>query len=423
MATIEHQNHQGPRDAYHTPPQGLKEWLFLTALCSTQLFVQGAFGYILLPIHTVEETFGQDSDETARMTWHVGGYSLTVGAFIRIAGKLGDLYGLKRILVLGWTWFGVWSVIGGCSAFTHSAVFFDIARALQGIGPAFLLPNTLAIAGRTYPPGKKKNIIFSAFAMAAPLGCFSGGALGAALAQYVWWPWVTWISSIGCFPVRASFDYIVSLLGVTGLMLLNISWNQAPIDGWSTLYVYIILIAGFLILGLFVLQEKRTKDPILDVSIINPRVASVLVTTGLGWSSFGVWFYYLFQLIQHAEIRNVSPLDMDISFPASATILSDAVSVKHQGVSASLVNTVINYAMAIGLGVAGTVEAEVVHSGGSLLQGYRSALWTSVGLSALAFGVAFVYALCTECPALRGLGSRAYPHEHPVESSEVASAV
>jgi hypothetical protein len=86
---------------------------------------------------------------------------------------------------------------------------------------------------------------------------------------------------------------------------------------------------------------------------------------------------------------------MDISFPASTTILSDAVPVKHQGASASLVNTVINYSIAIGLGIAGTVEAEVSHHGVDLLRGYRAALWTSVGLSALAFGIASVYAVCT----------------------------
>ncbi|KAK9563322.1 hypothetical protein V6Z77_003689 [Aspergillus fumigatus] len=86
---------------------------------------------------------------------------------------------------------------------------------------------------------------------------------------------------------------------------------------------------------------------------------------------------------------------MDISFPASTTILSDAVPVKHQGASASLVNTVINYSIAIGLGIAGTVEAEVSHQGVNQLRGYRAALWSSVGLAALAFGIALVYAVCT----------------------------
>jgi hypothetical protein len=139
--------------------------------------------------------------------------------------------------------------------------------------------------------------------------------------------------SIGCFFIAAiglwvipvdyprnhkavQFDYIGSALGVAGLLLLNISWNQAPIDGWSASYVYVLLIVGFLLLGLFILQERRAVDPILDVAIFSRRVVAVLVTTGLGWSSFGVWFYYLFQFIQH--IRHVSPLDSAVQFAPGA---------------------------------------------------------------------------------------------------------
>ncbi|KAH1304988.1 hypothetical protein KXX33_008317 [Aspergillus fumigatus] len=435
-------------DVYQTPPPGLKEWLFILILCSTQLFVQGAFGYILIPLHIVGQTFGQGPSEATRMTWHVGGYSLTVGTFILIAGKLGDLYGSKRILVLGWAWFGVWSVIGGCSAFTHSPVFFDTARALQGIGPALLLPNALAIAGRTYPPGKKKNMIFSAFAVAAPLGCFTAGVVGSVFAQYVWWPWVMWTYSIGCFIIAAvglwvipsdyprcqkaatlQFDYIGSVLGVAGLLLLNISWNQAPIDGWSTPYVYVLLIGGFLVLGLFVLQERRApgirswinfamcllwiqqcssrQGPSQGIlpALATPYLMAVITS---GWLMAIACAAFLGGCI----LQSTAPVEqsywmntfwsfvimawgMDISFPASTTILSDAVPVKHQGASASLVNTVINYSIAIGLGIAGTVEAEVSHQGVNQLRGYRAALWSSVGLAALAFGIAWVYAVCT----------------------------
>lgn len=85
---------------------------------------------------------------------------------------------------------------------------------------------------------------------------------------------------------------------------------------------------------------------------------------------------------------------MDISFPASATILSNSVSVKHQGISASLVNTVVNYSIAIGLGVAGSVEQQVGKDGAYLLKGYRSALYTSVGLAGVSFAIAAIYAAC-----------------------------
>lgn len=333
-----------PRDdSYQKPPTGrLKGALFIITLCSTQFFVQGAFGYILIPLTLVGQTFNQDSTTTAErlMTWHVGAYSLTVGTFILIAGRLGDIYGSKTVLIIGWTWFGIWSIISGCSAFTSSSIFFDIVRALQGIGPALLLPNALAIAGRTYPPeSKKKRLIFSIFALAAPLGTATAGAIGSAFAQYIWWPWVMWVYSIGCFAnalvaiwviprdispvldkdsnIERRIDWIGAILGVSGLLLLNISWNQAPIDGWRAPYVYTLLILGFICLFAFILHERKVKiEPILNITLFNRHVAAVLLTTGLGWSSFGVWFYYTFRFIQ--RFRNVSALDSAAQFAPGA---------------------------------------------------------------------------------------------------------
>ncbi|KAK7180064.1 hypothetical protein DPSP01_011192 [Paraphaeosphaeria sporulosa] len=459
-------------------PHGWREYVFIFVLCSTQLFCQIALGYVIIPLSLISKTFHQDGyEQAAEMNWHAAAYSLTIGSFILVSGRLGDIYGSKNVLVFGWIWFAAWSIIAGCSAFTHSAIFFDVSRAFQGIGPSLLLPNALAIAGRTYAPGRRKSVVFSLIAMCAPLGGIIGGLAGSALAQYVWWPWITWISGIGCFMVAAiaylvvpqdrdeispkviTFDWIGSFFGVGGLILLNISWNQAPIDGWSTPYVYVLLIVGLIFLGMFALQERRAEHPIMDVSIFNGRVMGILLTTGLSWTSFGIWFYYIFQFLQH--VRGLSSLEsalqfgpgaisgmvaplfvawsvgkvpapwlmvisssaflmgtvllatapveqkywfnvfwsfvimawgMDVSFPASTLFLSDSVSIEHQGISASLVNTIINYSIAIGLGIAGTVEYQVVRgtSNKSILQGYRAAQWTSVGLAGLGLGVALL---------------------------------
>lgn len=100
---------------------------------------------------------------------------------------------------------------------------------------------------------------------------------------------------------------------------------------------------------------------------------------------------------------------MDISFPASATILSDAVPVKHQGVSASLVNTVVNYSIVIGLGIAGTVEVQVSDGGSRVLEGYMAALYTSVGLAGLGFGIAVAYTACMTFAERRNVDKRGTP--------------
>lgn len=84
---------------------------------------------------------------------------------------------------------------------------------------------------------------------------------------------------------------------------------------------------------------------------------------------------------------------MDVSFPASTLFLSDSVPREHQGVSASLVNIVVNYSIAIGLGIAGTVEVERSSNGAHILEGYRAAQYTSVGLASLGLGTSVVLAI------------------------------
>jgi MFS family permease len=90
------------------------------------------------------------------------------------------------------------------------------------------------------------------------------------------------------------------------------------------------------------------------------------------------------------------PLGMDMSFPAATLILSNAVKKEHQGIAASLVNTVVNYSISIGLGFAGTVEVHVNNGGKTpqdLLRGYRGAWYVGCGLSGLGMVLSIVFLL------------------------------
>jgi MFS family permease len=91
------------------------------------------------------------------LSWYVAGYSLTVGTFILIAGRLGDMYGHKNIFTGGWLWFALWSLLACVSYYYNFQIFFIIYRTLQGSGPVFLIPNGLAILGRTYPEGEEEK--------------------------------------------------------------------------------------------------------------------------------------------------------------------------------------------------------------------------------------------------------------------------
>ena len=91
----------------------------------------------------------------------------------------------------------------------------------------------------------------------------------------------------------------------------------------------------------------------------------------------------------------VTPWGMDMSFPAGTLILSNSMPKEHQGVAASLVNTIVNYSISIGLGIAGTVEVHVNDDNQDMLRGFRGAWYTGIGLSGLGVILAVAFIVST----------------------------
>ncbi|KAH6661150.1 major facilitator superfamily domain-containing protein [Truncatella angustata] len=453
-----------------------RELLFVTVICLAQLYTQAGLGQAIPILHVIGDNYGIANG--GDLSWYIAGYSLTVGTFILFAGRLGDMFGYKTIFLLGMAWFSVWSMVTGLAVYSNH-VLFTFARVLQGIGPALCLPNALAILGATYQPGKRKSMVFAAFAATAPGGSILG-SLFASLFALAWWPWAWWCFALvlagttvlgyyaipPCPPDHqaripstwkgklAYMDLPGAITGITGLVLFNFAWNQAPIESWTTPYVYVTLILGVLfVAAFFVIEVKYAKTPLLPFDALSTDVSFVLGAVSCGWACFGIWFWYTWQFLE--EIRGVSPLlgtaqicpvavsgllaaaftgllihkigpawvmtmalcafftgttlmatapidqtywaqtfvsviiqpwGMDMSFPAATLILSNAVSKRHQGIAASLVNTVVNYSIALGLGFAGTVEYQVSNGGQTQedkLKGYRGAYYMGMGISGL----------------------------------------
>ncbi|KAG6009926.1 hypothetical protein E4U21_000697 [Claviceps maximensis] len=455
-----------------------REAIFVTVICMAQFCTQAAFMSTLVLLGTIGDSFHVTS--APRLAWLVAGYSLTVATFILFSGRLGDVFGYKRMLLAGLLWFSLWSLVAGLSVYSNYtlAVF---SRVLQGIGPAVCLPNALAIFGAAYPPGHRKAMVFAFFGAIAPIGAIIGTVFASLLAL-AWWPWALWAMSVWLAVLSLAGRYAIpdlpkrttplhhdgwrdwfdtldlggALVGVVALVLFNFAWIQAPISGWATPTVLVPLVLGLLMFLAFGYIEFRVSPkPLLPFSAVNTDVAFVLAAVACGWATFGIWTLYLVQLLQ--RIRHLSPLltsvwflpvvfsgagaafitgkllgpcrvkppyvmtmaltafttgailvatvpadqiywgqtfvsilimpfGMDMSFPAATLILSDAVPKEHQGVAASLVNTVVNYGIALGVGFAGTVEVHVNRgdvTADDKLRAYRGALFMGVGLATL----------------------------------------
>ncbi|KAI1416473.1 major facilitator superfamily MFS-1 [Hypoxylon sp. FL1857] len=462
----------------------VRECLFVTTICMAQLCAQADIGQTLAILREIGASFGIKN--TSDLIWVLAGYSLAVGTFILIAGRLGDTYGYKRIFLIGFVWSAIWSAISGTAIYsTH--VLFIVSRVFQGLGAALSLPNGLALLGVTYPPGRQKATAFTFVATMAPMGIIFGAA-SSSLLTLAWWPLTYWtfaltllvIAGVGYFTIPESsqknempsnlratmseLDIPGAITGVSALVLISFAWNQAPLVGWQEPYLWIALIFGSMLTLVFVLIESYyAPKPLVPFYALSSDVSFVLVAGACGWSCFGIWVSYTWQFV--VGIRGISPLlatayispcviigclatlsaglvlhrlgpslvvfisllgftmgsalvatmpsvqiywtqlffsvlivswAMDTGFPAAALALSNAVEMKHQGTAASLVSTVMNYSISIGLGVARTVEFYVNMGKPSLkhkLYGYRAALYTAVGLAGLGSLICFTLLL------------------------------
>lgn len=212
---------------------------------------------------------------------------------------------------------------------------------MQGIGPALLLPNSIAIIGRCYDPGLRQNMVFSLFGATAPSGFLVGAVFASLLSQMAWWPWAYWVMCFAClllallgaFVIPATppppsnpeherssawqrVDILGSVTGVAALALFNFAWNQGPVVGWPTPYTYIPMIIGIVIFVVFVLIEKRVRHPLIPFGALEIDSLFTLACISAGWSSFGIFIYYRCNFLM--ILRDQTPLFTSAQFVAIA---------------------------------------------------------------------------------------------------------
>ena len=314
-------------ETFVTPKMSLPhEIAFVGMVCTAQLLTQACLAQSIVPLHIIGQSFGITNP--SYLSWMPAAYSLTVGTFILPSGRLGDLFGHRKVFIIGYLWLAVWSVIAGVSVFSGQ-ILFDISRAFQGIGLALLMPNAIAILGRTYAPGRRKDMIFSIFGSTAPSGFAIGAVFSAIFGQLAWWPWAYFATAIAaaCLAILSfllipkilviqtshatlslvkRLDLLGMLTGVSGLILVNFAWNQGPIVGWPIVYTYVLLIIGFVFLAAFFVVEAHAPCPLLPIKALSRETGFVLGCIGVGWSAFGIWLYYTWQFME--VLRQQTPL-------------------------------------------------------------------------------------------------------------------
>jgi EmrB/QacA subfamily drug resistance transporter len=281
--------------------------LAATILASSMAFIDGTVVNVALPF------LQTDLNATAiGIQWVVEAYSLFLSALLLVGGSLGDRYGRRRIFNIGVVIFAVASALCGFAANIEQLI---IARALQGIGGALLVPGSLALISSSFDEEKRGKAIgtwsgFSAITTAI------GPVLGGWLVENISWraafflnlPLALAVLLISAWKVPESreknlhgrLDWPGAALATIGLGGVVYGLIESPRVGFSNWLVLLSLIGGAIALALFIFNEASTKNPMVPLKLFRNRDFSGanLLTLFLYAALSGMMFFFTLNLIQ-----------------------------------------------------------------------------------------------------------------------------
>jgi EmrB/QacA subfamily drug resistance transporter len=243
------------------------------------------------------------------LEWIVTAYSLAFGSLLLLGGRLGDIYGRRRIFMTGILLFSLASLVGG---FATTEWWLLTARAVQGAGAALAAPTALALIATTFPMGAPRNRALGVWAGMAGAGGAIGLLLGGILTSYVSWRWVFFVNApiglivaalapvalVGGGRLRRRLDIPGVVTSTAGLALLvygltHAAAGQDGVSHWSDPVTVAALAGAVVLLVAFVLIERWVKEPELDLNLLRSRRRSgaYVMMLLLGTAMFAVFFF------------------------------------------------------------------------------------------------------------------------------------
>jgi EmrB/QacA subfamily drug resistance transporter len=244
--------------------------------------------------------------------WISNVYLLTLGSFILIGGSLADIYGERRVFTIGVAAFGVFSLM--CAAAPTVGVLV-VARALQGLAGALLVPSSLAVIVSAFAPAERGAAIGTWTAwggIAAIVGPLAGGWI----VDNASWRWIFAINvpliiatlvlvmvavPAGTRTVKRPVDYLGAVLCAVGLGGVVYAFIEQPHYGWGSPAIYIPLIVGLISLVSFIRYEGLAEHPMLKLELFSRRNFSTgNIETFAMYAGLSILFFFLVIFLQEA---------------------------------------------------------------------------------------------------------------------------
>lgn len=318
-----------------TAPRQTPDWVILTLACVAQFMVLLDVSIVNVALPSIKHSLGFSP---AELQWVLNAYTLTFAGFLLLGGRFADIFGRRRIFLLGLTVFTLASLLGG---FAQDQTMLIGARAAQGLGGAILSPTTLTILTTTFREPKARARAMGIWSAVAGAGGAAGALLGGVLTEELSWRWILFINiPIGIVTFIAGRAYLQesraqgerqpldvpgAVLVTAGLTALVFGVVRTTSVGWGSWQTIVSLgLAATLILWFLFHEGRVATSPLMPLAMFQRRSiwTANLVMFLLSSALFAMWYFVSLYL---QLVHGYTPLRTGFAFvPQTVAIIVGA---------------------------------------------------------------------------------------------------
>ncbi|HYZ82269.1 MAG TPA: MFS transporter [Solirubrobacteraceae bacterium] len=317
-----------------SPRAKVNPWLVLVIACMAQFMVVLDITVVNIALPSMQRGL---HFSPANLQWIVNGYTLVFGGFLLLGGRAADLLGRKRLFLIG---VGVFTLASMLNGVAQSSGMLIVGRGLQGLGGALVSPAALSIVTTTFSDGEQRTRALGVWSAIAAGGSAVGLLVGGALTDLASWRWVFFVNlPVGIITfllalrfvaesrvdlARRSLDLAGAFTVTSGLVVLVYAIVKAQAYGWGSARTLGLGAVALALLAAFVAIERRSKAPLMRLSIFRVRSLAVADTVLLLLAS-GMFGMFFFASLYIQQILGYSPLKAGLAFlPVTAVIMIGA---------------------------------------------------------------------------------------------------
>ncbi|MFK4227175.1 MFS transporter [Streptomyces sp. NPDC019890] len=383
-----------------TTARPARTWAVILAACAGQFLVVLDVSVVNVALPSMRADLGLT---TTGLQWVLNAYSIAFAGFMLLGGRAADIFGRKRMFLVGLGLFTAASVAGGLAQEGWQLL---VARAVQGLGAAVLAPATLTIVTAAVPPGPARTRAIGTWTAVGAAGGAAGGLVGGVLTDLLSWRWVLLINvPVGVLVLAGATMWLTgggtggtspaegrgggrrldlpgAVLVTGGLATVAYGIVQTEQAGWAAPATLLPLLGGLAVLGAFVAVEARTGVPLMPLKLFRSRAVSAANVAMLvcGSASFAMWF---FMTVYAQNVLGYTPLQAGLALiPSSVSVivgskLAPRLMVRAGGRNVAVIGALV---AATGFGWQSTMTADGTYAASILGPGIL--MMVGVGLAA-----------------------------------------